>query len=87
MSVTTRRDLQRPSHVGNALQGGDVFKSFIPKHNLATLHQLVKAKVNILLGCCEFAVVDVTGRVVTTRVTELRDLAGGRKEEGKQWGR
>jgi len=48
------------------------------------LHKLVEAKINIRARCCKLASIDTSGRVTTTRLAKLRDLAGGGKEEREQ---
>jgi hypothetical protein len=48
-------------------------------------HELVKAKIYIRARCCKRASRDTIGRVTTTRLAKLRDLAGGGKEEREQW--
>jgi hypothetical protein len=46
-----------------------------------TLHKLVETKVNVGVGCCEVAMVDIIGRVMTMRLTKLHNAAGGGKEK------
>jgi hypothetical protein len=47
-------------------------------------HKLVQAKINIRARCCKKASIDTIGRVTTTRLAKLRDIAGGGKEEREQ---
>ena len=56
-------DLQWPSHVSDALQGGGLFECFVFVKNLAVAHESVKPKLDERMRCAEVALKDAsTGR-------------------------